>query len=184
MPLLFATNFSSFSDKFSIFIQYNFFFYNCRFDDCFFDGWSLNGCSLRWLLNLKMPKLMAILLFPNRPGLMAILLALNKPRLMAIYFLYNQDIIIYKKGIVAVNWFTTIIFIHYHLLHNMEKTRLMYIDLPQSFSYIITSSIIWNKNIAHVYLTESFSYIITSSIIWKKDIAHVYWFTTIISSPQ
>ena len=49
-----------------------------------------------------MPKLMAILLFPNRPGLMAILLALNKPRLMAIYFLYNQDIIIYKKGIAAV----------------------------------------------------------------------------------
>ena len=64
------------------------------FVDCFFDGWSLNVWSLQWLLDLKKPKLMALLLFLNKPGLMAILLALNEPRLMHIYFLYNQDTII------------------------------------------------------------------------------------------
>ena len=32
-----------------------------------------------------------------------------------------------------------------------RKASLMYIDLPQSFSYIITFLIIWKKNIAHVY---------------------------------
>ena len=32
-----------------------------------------------------------------------------------------------------------------------RKASLMYIDLPQSFSYIITSSKIWKKNIGHVY---------------------------------
>ena len=66
---------------------------NCGFDYCFLDGWSLNGCSLRWLLKLNKPKLMAILLLLNKPRLMAILLALNKGKPMAIYFLYNQDII-------------------------------------------------------------------------------------------
>ena len=32
-----------------------------------------------------------------------------------------------------------------------RKKLLMYIDLPQSFSCIITSSTIWKKSIAHVY---------------------------------
>ena len=133
-----------------------FFFYNSRFDDCFFDGWSLNGCPLRWLLNLKMPKFMAILLFPNRPGLMAILQALNKPRLMAIYFLYNQDIIIYKKGIAAVYWFTTIIFIHYHLFNNMEERHHSCILIYHNH---ITSSTIQKKGIAYVYLSDRIIFI-------------------------
>ena len=48
MLLLFVTNFSSFSDKFSIVILVgnNFFIYNCGFDDCYLYGWSLDGCSL------------------------------------------------------------------------------------------------------------------------------------------
>ena len=148
-----------------------FFLYNCRFDDCFFDGWSLNGCSLRWLLNLKMPKFMAILLFPNRPGLMAILLALNKPRLMAIYFLYNQDIIIYKKGIAAVYWFTTIIFIHYHLFNNMEEKHCSCI-----FSRIIFIHyhLFNNMEERHHSCILIYHNHITSSIIQKKGIAYVY----------
>ena len=58
------------------------FFIIAGFDDYFLDNWSLDGCALRWLLNLSKPKLVTILL------------ALKKPRLMATYFLYNQDIII------------------------------------------------------------------------------------------
>ena len=103
----------------------NIVFYNCGFVDCFFDGWSLNMRSLRWLLDLNKPKLMALLLFLNKPALTAILLALNKPRLMHICFLYNQDTIIQKKNFAPVYWFHRIIFIHYHLSHKIHYYTLL-----------------------------------------------------------
>ena len=55
-----------------------------------------------------------------------------------------------------------------------EKTSLMCIDLPQSFSYIITSSIIWKKIITHVYfiLYMDIDLLQSYSIIQKKGVTH------------
>ena len=89
----------------------NIFFIIAEFDDCFSDGCSLVGCSLRWLLNLK------------------------KAQINGYFAIFEQ---------ARINGYK-------------RKASLMYIDLPQSFSDIITFS-----------------------IIWKKNIAHLYWFTTII----
>ena len=103
--------------------------------------------GLRWLLNLSRLNLMAMLLFLNKPGL------------MAIYFLYGQDIIIQKKGIADVYWFTIIIFINYHLLNNMEEKH-------RSYVYWFTTIIF-----IHYHLFNNME---------EKHRSYVYWFITII----